>query len=47
MRQGIEAMPSPMIEVDPCRQSSRSAGLNDDVLSIDFKASHGSSGVDV
>ena len=47
MREGFEAAASSLIEVDPYRRTSRGAGRNADVSSIDFKAGRGSSGVDL
>ena len=47
MQESFEAVSSSFIEVDPCRRSSRSAGRNADISSIDFKADRGASGVDL
>ena len=38
MREDFEAAASSLIEVDPYRRTSRGAGRNADVSSIDFKA---------
>ena len=40
MREDFEATSSSLIEVDPYRRTSRGAGLNCYVSSIDFKAGH-------
>ena len=47
MREDFESSSSSLIEVDPYRLSSNSVGRNANVSSIDFKASSGSSGVDL
>ena len=47
MREYFEAVSSSLIEVDLYRRTSCSVGRNADVSSIDFKAGHGSSGVDL
>ena len=47
MREDFEAASSSLTEVDPYRRTSRSTGRNADVSSIEFKASRGSSGVDL
>ena len=41
MKEEFEAVSSYLIEVDPCRRSSRVTGQNYDTLSIDFKAGRG------
>lgn len=47
MREDFEAAASFLIEVYPYRRTSRGSGRNADVLSIDFKAGRGLSGVDL
>ena len=47
MREEFEAAHSYLIQVDPYRRSNYSAGHNDDVSSIEFKANWGYSLVDL
>ena len=47
MREYFEASSSALIEVDPYRRSSRSTSRNDNVSIVYFKASRGSSRVEL
>ena len=47
VQEDFEAASSSLIEVDPYRRTTRGTGRNANVSSIDFKASRGSSGVDL